>query len=133
MLADQQWFSMLDLASGYWQVGLTDRAKEKSAFATQPGLFQFKVMPFRLCNAPATFESLMSQVLRGLQWERCLVYIDNILDRLTLPWIIFAQCWIELPSMAYSSNRPSVLSSDPVYHSWDTWLVGTVLNATRKR
>ena len=36
-------------------------------------------MPFGLCNAPGTFERLMSQVLRGLQWDRCLVYIDNIL------------------------------------------------------
>ena len=79
MLADQRWFSTLDLASGYWQVGLTNRAKERSAFATPAGLFQFKVMPFGLCNAPATFERLMSQVLRGLQWEHCLVYIDDIL------------------------------------------------------
>ena len=47
MLADQQWFSTLDLASGYWQVGLTDKAKEKSAFATPAGIFQFKVMPRR--------------------------------------------------------------------------------------
>ena len=43
------------------------------------GLFQFAVMPFRLCNAPATFERLMSQVMRGLHWKRCLVYIDDIL------------------------------------------------------
>ena len=36
-------------------------------------------MPFGLCNAPATFERLMSQVMRGLHWKRCLVYIDDIL------------------------------------------------------
>jgi len=79
MLANQRWFSTLDLASGYWQVGMTQRAKERSAFSTPAGLFQFRVMPFGLCNAPATFERLMSQVLRGLQWDRCLVYIDDIL------------------------------------------------------
>ena len=72
-------FSTLDLASGYWQVPLSPGVREKSAFATHSGLFQFSVMPFGLCNAPATFERLMSQVLRGLQWERCLVYIDDIL------------------------------------------------------
>ena len=43
------------------------------------GLVQFAVMPFGLCNAPATFERLMSQVMRGLHWKRCLVYIDDIL------------------------------------------------------
>jgi len=79
MLAGQQWFCSLDLASGYWQVQLSPEAKEKTAFATQSGLYQFRVMPFGRCNAPATFERLMSQVLRGLQWERCLIYIDDIL------------------------------------------------------
>ena len=75
----QAWFSTLDLASGYWQVRLSENAKPKTAFATHSGLFQFAVMPFGLCNAPATFERLMSQVMRGLHWKRCLVYIDDIL------------------------------------------------------
>ena len=78
-LSGQSWFSTLDLASGYWQVRLSEDAKPKTAFATHSGLFQFSVMPFGLCNAPATFERLMSQVMRGLHWKRCLVYIDDIL------------------------------------------------------
>ena len=78
-LSGQSWFSTLDLASGYWQVRLSEDAKPKTAFATHSGLFQFNVMPFGLCNAPATFERLMSQVMRGLHWKRCLVYIDDIL------------------------------------------------------
>ena len=78
-LSGQAWFSTLDLASGYWQVRLSENAKPKTAFATHSRLFQFAVMPFGLCNAPAIFERLMSQVMRGLHWKRCLVYIDDIL------------------------------------------------------
>ena len=64
---------------GYWQVRLSENAKPKTAFATHSGLFQFAVIPFGLCNAPATFERLMSQVMRGLHWKRCLAYFDDIL------------------------------------------------------
>ena len=80
MLAGKQWFSTLDLASGYWQVSLSREARVKTAFVTHSGLFQFKVMPFGLCNAPATFERLMDRVLQGLRWSRCLVYLDDIIS-----------------------------------------------------
>ena len=80
MLAGKRWFSTLDLASGYWHVSLSPEARCKTAFATHSGLFQFKVMPFGLCNAPATFERLMDQVLQGLRWSRCLVYLDDIIS-----------------------------------------------------
>ena len=80
MLAGKRWFSTLDLASGYWQVSLSPEARCQTAFATQSGLFQFRVMPFGLCNAPATFERLMDRVLQGLRWSRCLVYLDDIIS-----------------------------------------------------
>ena len=80
MLAGKQWFSTLDLASGYWQVSLSKAARAKTAFAMHSGLFQFRVMPFGLCNAPATFERLMDRVLQGLRWSRCLVYLDDIIS-----------------------------------------------------
>ena len=80
MLAGKQWVSTLDLASGYWQVSLSQEARVKTAFATHSGLFQFRVMPFGLCNAPATFERLMDRVLQSLRWSRCLVYLDDIIS-----------------------------------------------------
>ena len=80
LLGNQQWFSTMDLASRYWQVAMSPEAKRKAAFVTNEGLFQFRVMPFGLCNAPATFERLMDRVLCGMRWPRCLVYLDDVIS-----------------------------------------------------
>ena len=78
-LAGSKWFSTLDLISGYWQVEVSPEDQEKTAFTTPSGLFEFKVMPFGLCNAPATFQRLMDMVLAGMQWKSCLVYLDDVI------------------------------------------------------
>ena len=78
-MAGSAWFTTLDLKSGYWQVEVTAEHHQKTAFCTQEGLFEFNIMPYRLCNVPATFQQLMNSVLAGLQWTSCLVYIDNII------------------------------------------------------
>ena len=54
-VGDTKFVSKLDLLKGYWQVPLTTRAKEISAFATPDGLYQYKVMPFGMKNTPAAF------------------------------------------------------------------------------
>ena len=78
-LGGSRLFSTLDLTSGYWQVEMEDDAKEKAAFATRSGLWEWQVLPFGLTSAPSTFERLMETVLRGLHWKTLLIYLDDII------------------------------------------------------
>ena len=77
-LEGSTWFSTLDLASGYWQVAVAEKDKPKTAFTTKFGLYEFNVLPFGLTNGPATFQRLMEQVLKGLQWRTLVLYLDDI-------------------------------------------------------
>jgi transposase InsO family protein len=69
----------LDLASGFWQIPLDSDSRQKTGFITREGVFEFRKLPFGLKNAPKTFQLVMSDVLRGIQWKYALCYIDDIL------------------------------------------------------
>ncbi|CAF1030452.1 unnamed protein product [Brachionus calyciflorus] len=72
-------FSTMDCAGGFLQVPLAEEDKEKTSFIANHNLYQFKVMPFGLCNAPSTFQRLMDTLLRNLTWKYCLVYLDDVI------------------------------------------------------
>lgn len=69
----------MDLNSGFWQIGMAEGDKLKPAFSTSQGLYRFTVMLFGLANSLSTFERLIEDVFRGLQWSECLIYINDII------------------------------------------------------
>jgi len=76
------WFSKLDATSGFWQVELEESSRPLTAFATHRGLYQWKVMPMGLRNAPAVFNRLMQHVLRAELAEGCCrVFVDDVVVR----------------------------------------------------
>ncbi|UYV71491.1 K02A2.6-like [Cordylochernes scorpioides] len=78
-LTGAKFFSSMDLLTGYWQIEIDEEDREKTAFITPDGLYEFRVMPFGLCNAPATFERMMDKLLAGLKWTICLCYLNDII------------------------------------------------------
>ena len=63
----------------YWQIKLDKASREKTAFVTHAGLYEFNVMPFGLTNTPSCFQRLMECVLCGLNWKIALIYLDDVL------------------------------------------------------
>ena len=65
-IGNSKYITKFDLLKGFWQIPLTERAKEVSAFVTPDGLYHYKVMPFGMKNSPATFQRLINRALRCL-------------------------------------------------------------------
>lgn len=78
-LGGHSWFTKLDLKCGYYQIPIQQSDKEKTAFVTQDGLYQFEVLPMGLMNAPATFQRTMNNIIGYNRWDYVLVYLDDIL------------------------------------------------------
>ena len=74
-----KWFTTMDLLSGFWQVMIKPEHRYKTAFITMRGLYEFVVMPFGLCNAPATFQRLMDAVILPEYREFIETYIDDLM------------------------------------------------------
>jgi hypothetical protein len=71
-------FSTMDMEGAYYQIPMEESSKEKTAFITEDGLYEYEVMSFGLTNAPATFQRYMDATCAGLKWQCLLVYLDDI-------------------------------------------------------
>uniref|UniRef100_A0A669EG75 Gypsy retrotransposon integrase-like protein 1 n=1 Tax=Oreochromis niloticus TaxID=8128 RepID=A0A669EG75_ORENI len=83
-LGNAKYLTTLDLCKGYWQVPLTESSKDLTTFRVPSGLYRFRTMPFGLHGAPATFQRLVDEVLRGADGYSA-AYIDDI--------VVFSETW----------------------------------------
>ena len=75
-----RFFSSMDLKSGFWQVRMSEKSRQYTAFTVGSlGMYEFLQMPYRLCNAPAMFQRLMQNCLGELNLTYALVYLDNVI------------------------------------------------------
>jgi hypothetical protein len=77
-LKDANFYTHLDLASCFWQVRVRDHDVHKTAFQTPNGLMEWVAMPFGMCNAPATFQRMMNDILRDFLHKFGIVYLDDV-------------------------------------------------------
>lgn len=84
-IGSARYVSKLDLLKGYWQVPLTSRASDISAFVTPDSFLQYSVMAFGMRNAPATFQRLVNRVLSGV--PKCNAYLDDL--------VVYSSDWPE--------------------------------------
>jgi len=73
------YFSHLDLSQGYYQVELHPESRKYTAFTTNKGQFQMKRLPMGLKISPSTFSRLMTVAMSGLNYEKCFVYLDDLI------------------------------------------------------
>lgn len=105
-LSGHKFFSKIDLSKGYWQVKLTESSKPKTAFKTGKGLYQFRVMPFGLVTAPATFSRLMRRVLSGVEQT------DNFIDDILVYTMTFEQ-HLKVLEKVFQRLRDAGLTAKP--------------------
>ena len=79
-MVGSQHFSCMDLKSGFWQMKMSEKSQQYTAFTIgSMGVFEFLRMPYGLCNALATFQSLMQNCLSELNLTYTLIYLDDVI------------------------------------------------------
>ena len=100
-MAGSAHFSSMDFKSGFWQIKMAPESQQYMAFTVgNIGFYEFTHMPFRLCNAPETFQHLMQNTLGELNLMYCMIYLDNVIvfgrmeeEHLECLCIVFKRFW----------------------------------------
>lgn len=111
-------FSKLDLKDAFNQVPVKKEHQRFTAFKCPKGIFEYKVMPFGLRNAPAVFQRMIDQVLGCLIGVCCVAYMDDILVFSCLKeqhTADTARCSQRSPRLGYTSNSPNASSTRKKY------------------
>ncbi|CAF5140136.1 unnamed protein product, partial [Rotaria sp. Silwood1] len=77
-ISGHSYFTKLDLKSGYFQIPIAESDKEKTAFATPDGHYEFNVLAQGLMNAPASFQRVMNNLIATGRWDYIVIYLDDI-------------------------------------------------------
>uniref|UniRef100_A0A8C6PSX4 Gypsy retrotransposon integrase-like protein 1 n=3 Tax=Nothobranchius TaxID=28779 RepID=A0A8C6PSX4_NOTFU len=78
-LAGSQWFSVMDLKSGYYQIEMCEKDKPKTAFVCPFGFYEFNRMPQGITNAPSTFQRVMEKCMKDINLKEVLVFLDDLI------------------------------------------------------
>ena len=76
---DAQIFTKLDLKDGFHLIRIRQGDEWKTAFRTRYGFYEYMVMPFGPVNVPATFQTMMNEILREFLEDEVVIYINDIL------------------------------------------------------
>lgn len=78
-LSGAKYFSKLDMTDGFWQIGLDEKSREWTGFATRSKFWRWKVLPMGIMNSPSAFQRAMDQVLGALKWKCVMCYVDDLI------------------------------------------------------
>jgi hypothetical protein len=102
-LSGTQFFTKLDLCLGYHQIHMKEADIPKTSFRTHQGHYEFLVMPFGLCNAPSTIQSLMNHLFHPFLYHFVLVFFDDS-SSIEKPGQTILLMWIEFSIYSLSTN-----------------------------
>ena len=127
LVSGSKYFSKLDLLSGYWQIGIKEADKHKTAFSSGPlGFFECNRMSFGFTNAPATFQKLMERYMGELHFKECLIHLDDI--------IIFSKTFdehIKHLDNVFKQLEKHGLKASNASSSRIKWIMGAILSVMK--
>lgn len=77
LLVEAKWFTTFDIDFGSWQVEIPEKDQSKTTLLCLSGCSKFKCIPYGFCNTPVTFQRVMDIYLSQLNWQICVVYLDD--------------------------------------------------------